>query len=62
MGQVSVSTSGYKMWVGLVLTLVDTKCGKNMLLGQLSVDELGGRVTLFMPLSEDTRQTNHCSY
>ena len=61
MGRVGVNTSGYKMWVRLVLTLVDTKCGKNML-GQLSVDELGGRVTLFMPLSEDTRQTNHCSY
>ena len=30
MGRVSVSTSGYKMWVGLVLTLVDTKCGKNV--------------------------------
>ena len=49
MGRVSVNTSGYK-------------CGKNMLSGQLSVDELGGRVTLFLPLSEDTRQTNHCSY
>ena len=27
MGRVSVNTSGYKMWDGLVLTLVDTKCG-----------------------------------
>ena len=25
MGRVSVNTSGYKMWVGLVLTLVDTQ-------------------------------------
>ena len=27
MGRDSVNSSGYKMWVGLVLTLVDTKCG-----------------------------------
>ena len=27
MGRASVNTSGYKMWVGLVLTLVDIKCG-----------------------------------
>ena len=27
MGRVSVNTSGYKMWVGLVLALVDIKCG-----------------------------------
>ena len=27
MGRDSVNSSGYKMWVGIVLTLVDIKCG-----------------------------------